>query len=101
MKEIGRDLNKKMTSLDAIIWNVDLGGLPCAHITWRLSNILNRWVKKLLKKMITLLFVLFGLLTIRAFWMKDKFSSISTKLEHYIYVVDAINHMYICMGQRI
>jgi hypothetical protein len=54
-----------------------------------------------LKKMITLLFVLFGLLTIRAFWMKDKFSSISTKLEHYIYVVDAINHMYICMGQRI
>lgn len=64
MKEIGRDLNKKMTSLDAIIWNVKLGGLPCLHITWRLSNILNRWVKKLLKKMITLLFVLFGLLTI-------------------------------------
>ncbi len=64
MKEIGRDLNKKMTSLDAIIWNVKLGGLPCLHITWRLSNILNRWVKKLLKKMITLLFVLYGLLTI-------------------------------------
>jgi len=45
MKEIERDLNKMMTSLDAIIWNVKLGGLPCLHITWRLSNILNRWVK--------------------------------------------------------
>jgi hypothetical protein len=55
----------------------------------------------LLKKMITLLFVLFGLLTIRAFWMKDNFSSVSTKLEHYIYVVDVINHMYICMRRRI
>jgi hypothetical protein len=25
----------------------------------------------------------------------------STKLEHYIYVVDGINHMYICVRQRI
>ncbi len=75
--------------------------LPCTHITRRLSNILNICVKKLLKKMITLLFVLFGLLTIRAFWMKDNFSSVSTKLEHYIYVVDVINHMYICMRRRI